>query len=80
LREPAKLRSWLCGIVRNLAANTLRREQRRGGSPKSLNALAQPAGAAADQAMHAVTREEATLLWRTLASLPETYREPLILF
>ncbi len=31
LREPAKLRAWLCGIVRNLAANTARREQRRGG-------------------------------------------------
>src|SRR5688572_30705401 len=25
LREPAKLRSWLCGIARNLANNTLRR-------------------------------------------------------
>src|SRR5262249_51157328 len=31
LREPAKLRAWLCGIVRNRAANARRREQRRGG-------------------------------------------------
>src|SRR5262249_43209243 len=34
LREPDKLRPWLCGIVRNLAANALRRERRRrGGGP-----------------------------------------------
>src|ERR1041385_8530146 len=31
LREPARLRQWLCGIVRNLAANSARRELRRGG-------------------------------------------------
>src|ERR1700756_4651570 len=28
LREPAKLRSWLCGIARRLTAKTLRRETR----------------------------------------------------
>src|SRR5437763_5722704 len=28
LREPAKLRSWLCGIARNLINNSLRREAR----------------------------------------------------
>src|SRR5690348_5463070 len=28
LREPGKLRQWLCGIVRNIAANSLRRELR----------------------------------------------------
>src|SRR6185503_11474144 len=35
LREPAKLRAWLCGIVRNLTASSLRREQRRGGPAES---------------------------------------------
>ena len=29
LREPTKLRSWLCGIVRNLAASAARRDRRR---------------------------------------------------
>ena len=80
LREPDKLRAWLCGIVRNLAANALRREQRRGGSAKSLNSVAEPAGSDADPAAQAVTQEEATLLWRSLAGLPETYREPMVLF
>ncbi|HJZ90910.1 MAG TPA: RNA polymerase sigma factor, partial [Gemmataceae bacterium] len=80
VREADKLRAWLCGIVRNLAANARRREQRRGGSARSLNSVVEPAGPDADPAAQAVTQEEATLLWRTLAGLPETYREPLVLF
>src|SRR5262245_64831858 len=65
LREPGKLRTWLCGIVRNLAANARRREQRRGGPAGSLSALAEPAGSDADPAAQAVTQEQANLLWRT---------------
>src|SRR5262245_56391981 len=38
LREPSKLRQWLCGIVRNIAANAVRRDLRRGGKPESLDA------------------------------------------
>src|SRR5678809_1548660 len=33
LRDPGKLRQWLCGIVRNIAANSVRREIRRGDVP-----------------------------------------------
>src|SRR5262249_2293473 len=80
LREAARLRAWLCGIVRTLAANAMRREQRRGGAAASLESVAEQAAADADPAVQAVTREEATLLWRSLADLPETYREPLVLF
>jgi RNA polymerase sigma factor (sigma-70 family) len=80
LREPSKLRAWLCGIVRNLAANSLRGEQRRGGSAKSLDSVAELAASDADPAAQAVTQEEAALLWRTLAGLAETYREPMVLF
>src|SRR5262245_8004144 len=50
LREPDKLRSWLCGIVRNLAAYALRRERRRGGAAQSLDTVAEPAAPAADPA------------------------------
>ena len=80
LREPAKLRAWLCGIVRNLAANSLRREQRRGGPAESLDDAAEHATSDADPSAQAVTQEEAQLLWRSLAGLPETYREPMVLF
>lgn len=80
LREPGKLRHWLCGIVRNIAANAVRRDLRRGGAPESLEAVADEASSGDDPAAQAVTREEETLLWRTLAEMPASYREPLVLF
>src|SRR5262247_4630838 len=40
LRDPSKLRQWLCGIVRNIAANAVRRQLRRGEEPESLDAAA----------------------------------------
>src|SRR5213082_4087111 len=40
LREPAKLRSWLCGIARNRVNNFLRREGREPlGKAEELSAL-----------------------------------------
>lgn len=80
LREPNKLRQWLCGILRNIAASAARRELRRGGAPESLEVVADEASPMDDPAGQAVTREEETLLWRTLAEMPESYREPLVLF
>ncbi len=79
LREPSKLRSWLCGIVRNLAANAARRDFRR-GAPESLEGVAEPMSPEDDPAAQAVTQEEAALLWHALAGLPELYREPMVLF
>jgi len=80
LREPAKLRQWLCGIVRNIAANAVRRDLRRGGEPESLDAADGEVCDESDPAAQAITREEETLLWRTLSGMPANYREPLILF
>jgi RNA polymerase sigma factor (sigma-70 family) len=80
LREPSKLRQWLCGIVRNIAANAVRRDLRRGGAPESLDAATDELSAEGDPATQTITREEELLLWRTLAEMPEGYREPLILF
>ena len=79
LREPEKLRSWLCGIARRLVANTRRREGR------------EPVCAAEElEDQHhalepgpteqAISHEEEAILWRSLEQIPETYREPLILF
>src|SRR5215831_15588243 len=75
LREPSKLKQWLCGIARNIAANSVRRELRRGGEPESLDTAAWELSVEDDPAAQAITREEETLLWRTLAEMPESYRE-----
>jgi len=81
LREPEKLRSWLCGIVRNLA-----RRARRDGEHEPVH-RAEPlesAGEVPAPGPHpldqAISREEEGILWRQLEAIPETYREPLILF
>ncbi|MBM3821787.1 MAG: sigma-70 family RNA polymerase sigma factor [Verrucomicrobia bacterium] len=80
LREPSKIRSWLCGIVRHLAASAARRDHRRGGSPLPLEAAEDSASLDADPSASAISREEEQLLWRSLEELPEPYREPLVLF
>ena len=80
LRDPTKLRAWLCGIVRNLEASARRREFRRGGPAQALEQIAEPASDEADPSARAVDREEEAVLWRSLVALPENYREPLVLF
>ena len=54
LREPAKLRAWLCGIVRNLSASAARREQRRGGPGESLETVTDRAASDADPSAQAI--------------------------
>jgi len=81
LREPAKLRSWLCGIVRNLSHRSRRgetREPAHGAEP--LEALAELPALEPCPPEQAISREEEGLLWQSLERVPETYREPLILY
>jgi RNA polymerase sigma factor (sigma-70 family) len=79
-REPGRLREWLCGIVRNLTASAARRVQRRGGAPAALDEIVEPRAPVHDPEAQAITQQEQELLWRALAMLPESYREPLVLF
>src|SRR5262245_28898469 len=81
LREPAKLRSWLCGIVRNRIHKSLSREGREPAHhAESLESAGDlPAGEALPSE-RAAKREEEAILWRSLERIPESYREPLILF
>ena len=81
LREPAKLRSWLCTIVRFRINREFRRQGREpihAAEPLE-SAVALPALQALPSAQ-AITNEETTLLWRALERIPEAYREPLVLF
>ncbi len=76
LAEPTRLRAWLCGIARNLANNARRRSRRSQsieGQPELPTDNPEPSDEAA-------SREEQTLVWQALEEIPETYREPLILF
>lgn len=81
LKSPAKLKYWLCGIVRNLIHNSARSQTRNPlASAVTLEdeVTAGPeSDAPSDEAM---SKEEEAILWRVLETLPRTYRDPLVLF
>ena len=81
LREPVKLRAWLCGIARNLIGKTLRRDSREpvhaAGPLEDANESPSHEPLPPD---HMIGKEEEAILWRSLERIPETYREPLVLF
>ena len=81
LREPEKLRSWLCGILRHKVGRLRRsdaREPVRQADPLEMaGELAANEEPAADLA---VRKEEQAIMWSALERVPELYREPLILY
>src|ERR1017187_3123678 len=81
LREPGKLRAWLCGIARNRINNSLRREGRGPmHAAEPLDAAAESPSAQPLPSDQAISKEEAAILWRTIQHIPKAYREPLVLF
>jgi len=81
LREPEKLRAWLCGIARNLINNTLRRQGREPAhAAEQLETVPESPSLEPSPPEQAISREEETILWRSLERIPEIYREPLVLF
>lgn len=73
LREPARLRPWLCGIARNLASKARRRTDREVLDEPELLATDNPFDAVCEAQAHHVVRE-------ALARVPERYRDVLVLY
>jgi len=81
LREPDKLRAWLCGIVRNRIQKSLEREGREPAHDAApLEAIQDSPAREALPSEQAISREEEAILWRSLEKIPELYREPFILY
>jgi RNA polymerase sigma factor (sigma-70 family) len=74
LKDPARFGGWLCGIVRNLAADAVRRRRVR-WRPLRLAASADDASPADDLARV----EEAQRIDQSLAALDETTRSAVVL-
>lgn len=81
LREPQKLRFWLCQITRHLTIDTLKK-QRREPSHRAvaLEEITPPYAADPCPLDGTMSKEEQEILWRVIERIPEIYREPLILF
>ncbi|MCA9051712.1 MAG: sigma-70 family RNA polymerase sigma factor, partial [Planctomycetaceae bacterium] len=81
LKDPDRAKQWLCGIVRNLARNRLRTLQKDVLRKAAvIDTAASQVGLDANPADVSVTREESELVDRALETLPEAYREPLVLY
>lgn len=81
LRDPERLRAWLCAIARRLAFNRIRSEgtePAHDALPIEVVAEAPALEPALDEA--AIRSEEQAILWRSIGRIPATYREPLVLF
>lgn len=83
LKDAEKLRPWLCGVIRNLANDRNRRARRdvlQDAVRVPIEAALLPDHGTPDPTAESIALEEVELLNRTLASLPEIYREPLVLY
>lgn len=81
LREPQKLRSWLCGIARNLIYDSIKKQGREPShAADPLEAVEESPAPGPQPPDLTISNEEAAILWRSLERIPENYREPLILF
>ena len=81
LREPEKLRSWLCRISRNLTYDALRQQGREPiHKAETLEEVHEMPGAEPLPSDHTISREEEAILWRSIERIPKSYREPLVLY
>jgi RNA polymerase sigma factor (sigma-70 family) len=81
LKEPAKFKSWLYGIARNLVNNAFRQQIRNPlAAAEPLDESLPTAATLSNPVGQAISKEEEGILWRSLEQIPEAYREPLILF
>ncbi len=81
LREPAKLRPWLCSIARCLIGKNFRRQQHEPiHNAEPLEEISAAMSSEPEPLEQTISHEEEAILWRSLEQIPETYREPLVLF
>ena len=80
LRDESKFPAWLCGIARNLAHNWVRKNAKQ-NSPIAQSELVEQLAASSENVADESDREaKSAMVWEILRELPETYREPLVLF
>jgi len=81
LRDRTKLRAWLCGIARNLTNNWIRQRSRDVvARAEPLEGAPETTETAPTPREHAISREKEAILWSALEQIPETCREPLVLY
>jgi len=81
LKEPGSFKAWLLGIARNLLRKSFRQQTRNPlAAAEPLDDGLEPGPEFSSPADVAITREEEAIMWRVLEAMPETYRDPMVLF
>ncbi|NQV31948.1 MAG: sigma-70 family RNA polymerase sigma factor, partial [Phycisphaeraceae bacterium] len=81
LRELTKFRAWVCSIARTTISNYYRREKRNLISHATpLEAARAISSNVPDPGHDLIAKEQQAVVAQALSQLPESYREPLILF
>lgn len=79
LRDPAKLPGWLCQIARHRLTDRSRSAAREDARMRGMFQTSKPEPHPGPE-QEAVEAEERELLWRTLSTIPQPYRETLVLY
>lgn len=74
-----RFRAWVCGVARNIALSRVRKRVRREDFLPEKQ-IQEPVDTAASPVEKTIDAEESNITWQTLYDLPQTYREPLVLF
>lgn len=78
LRDHQRMVAWLSGIARNLTRQESRQRSKwKAGLQESVENM--PAGSPSP-VEQCISGEQEALLWQVLQQIPETYREPLVLY
>src|SRR5262249_22525053 len=72
---------WLCRITRNLTYDSLVKQGREPShKAESLDQIEESPAPTPLPSENTISREEEAILWRLIERIPESYREPLVLF
>lgn len=81
LEQPARFKAWLYGIARNLIQNAFRQQARSPVADANTVELSDDSPAPnVNPGEQVISKEEQVILWNVLSSLPEVYREPMVLY
>jgi RNA polymerase sigma factor (sigma-70 family) len=81
LKDLSSFRAWLCTIARNLVRGSIKRKQREiVNVAQSLDSAITVETAEPGPSEIAISKEQQAVVWLALRGIPQTYREPMVLF
>jgi RNA polymerase sigma factor (sigma-70 family) len=81
LRDLGRFRAWLSTIARNAARKSVIKQGRDAADlAQPLEGSQEIESAEPGPVEHAISKEQGAVVWASLREIPETYREPLVLF